>query len=56
MALKRCLKEHNVSPPVIKAIDNFYIDKGVEPLVRSMNVILTEHSVTVGERVMQITD
>ena len=28
VALSRCLKEH-VSPPVIKAIENFYIEKGV---------------------------
>ena len=53
---KRCLKEHNISPPVIKAIENFYIEKGIEPLVCSMNVTLTEHAVIVGERVMQITN
>ena len=56
VALGRCLKEHNVSPPVIKAIENFYIEKGVEPLLCSMNVTLSQHSVIVGERVMQITD
>ena len=37
VALARCLKEHNVSPPVIKAIENIYIDRGVELLVRTMN-------------------
>lgn len=49
VALGRCLKERYVSPSVIKAIENFYIEKGVEPLLRSMNVILTEHSLAVGE-------
>jgi hypothetical protein len=53
VALARCSKEQNVSPPVIKAIENF---RGIEPLVRSMNVTLSEHSIIVGERVMQITD
>jgi hypothetical protein len=56
VALARCLKEQNVSPPVIKAIENFYIERGIEPLVRSMNVTVSEHSIIVGERVMQITD
>ena len=56
MALKRCLKEHNISPPVIKPIENFFIEKGIEPLVLSMIVTLTEHAVIVGERVIQITD
>ena len=30
--------------------------KEVEPLVRSMNVTLTQHSIIVGERVMQVID
>ena len=33
---------HNVSRPDIKAVENFYIEKGIEPLVRSLNVTLTQ--------------
>ena len=42
--------------PVIKPIENFFIEKGIEPLLLSMIVTLTEQAVIVGERVMQITD
>ena len=49
------MHEHNVGPPDIEAVDNFYIDKGFEPVVHSMNVTLT-HNFVVSERVMQITD